>query len=225
MGFFPRISKQLDYFKDSGGGGGPFLPLAGGTMSGNLDMGGNDISNAGTIGASFLNINTLGNTSATSGILIHNVDSALIFNCRDDGSFVFYGAIYEGSGPNKRWDLANNLIYANDGVSDRIDVQNGALYYGGPISLDWKNKIFKGDWQLEDAGSLILGTTTGSKIGTSTSQKIGLWNATPVIQQTTGSAAATFITNTSLIFDDTATFDGYTIGQVVKILRTIGILA
>lgn len=44
-------------------------------------------------------------------------------------------------------------------------------------------------------------------------------------KETTGVAAATFVANTSLIANDTATFDGYTIGQVVKALRNLGILA
>lgn len=42
---------------------------------------------------------------------------------------------------------------------------------------------------LADAVNFVFNTTTGSKIGTATSQKIGFWNATPVIQQT--SAALT----------------------------------
>ncbi len=76
-----------------------------------------------------------------------------------------------------------------------------------------------------EAFNLAFGTTTGTKIGTATSQKLSLWNATPIVQPTTAVAAATFVTNTSLIANDTATFDGYTIGQVVKALRNIGILA
>lgn len=76
-----------------------------------------------------------------------------------------------------------------------------------------------------DALDFVFGTTTGTKIGTATTQKIGFWNATPLAQQTTASAAATFVANTSLIANDTATFDGYTLGQVVKVLRNLGILA
>lgn len=78
---------------------------------------------------------------------------------------------------------------------------------------------------LGDAVNIIFNTTTGTKLGTATGQKLGFWNATPVIQQTTASASATFVANTSAIANDTATFDGYTIGQLVAILRTIGILA
>jgi hypothetical protein len=54
--------------------------------------------------------------------------------------------------------------------------------------------------------------------------KLGLYGATPVLRATTAGAAATFAANTSGIADDTATFDGYTIGQIVKALRDIGAL-
>lgn len=43
---------------------------------------------------------------------------------------------------------------------------------------------FYGDVTMTNAKNLIIGTGTGSKIGTSTTQKIGFWNATPVVQQT-----------------------------------------
>ena len=81
------------------------------------------------------------------------------------------------------------------------------------------------DFKIEDAKNIIFDTTTGTKIGTATGQKIGFWNTTPIVQPTTAVAAATFVTNTSLIANDTATFDGYTIGQIVKALRNAGLLA
>ena len=78
---------------------------------------------------------------------------------------------------------------------------------------------------LPDGHNLIVGTSSGAKIGTAAAQKIGHWNATPIVQPTTGVAAASFTANTSGIADNTATFDGYTIGQVVKALRLMGLLA
>jgi len=84
---------------------------------------------------------------------------------------------------------------------------------------------FTGNITVADGINVVLNTTTGTKIGTATTQKIGLWNATPIVQPTTAVAAATFVANTSGIVDDTATFDGYTIGQIVKALRNIGALA
>lgn len=49
--------------------------------------------------------------------------------------------------------------------------------------------------------------------------------AAPIAQPTTATTAATFVANTSAIANDTATFDGYTIGKVVKALRNLGLLA
>lgn len=75
------------------------------------------------------------------------------------------------------------------------------------------------------AQNIITDTTTGMKVGTGTTQKLGFWNATPIVQPTTAVAAATFVANTSGIVNDTATFDGYTMGQIVKALRNAGLLA
>lgn len=83
-----------------------------------------------------------------------------------------------------------------------------------------------GNTTWADAINMSFGTTTGTKIGTATGQKIGFWNATPIVQPTTGVTAATFaaVAGGSAV-DTNDTFDGYTIGQVVKALRNLGILA
>jgi hypothetical protein len=82
-----------------------------------------------------------------------------------------------------------------------------------------------GDLSLT-AQNIITDTTTGTQIATATTQKIGFFGATPIVQQTTTSqTASTFVANTSGIVDDTATWDGYTVGDVVKILRVFGLLA
>ncbi len=79
--------------------------------------------------------------------------------------------------------------------------------------------------QLGEARNIKVGTTTGTKIASSTSQKLGFWDATPVVQPDTSITAGTFVANTSGISDDSATFDGYTIGQIAAALKQIGILA
>ncbi len=43
---------------------------------------------------------------------------------------------------------------------------------------------------LADAANIALGTTTGTKIGTATTQKIGFFNATPVVQPSGAAQAA-----------------------------------
>lgn len=87
------------------------------------------------------------------------------------------------------------------------------------------NGIFSNALTFGAGKDIYFDTATGTKIGAATNQKLSFWNKTPIVQPTTAIAAATFVTNTSLIANDTATFDGYTIGQVVRALRNIGILA
>lgn len=43
---------------------------------------------------------------------------------------------------------------------------------------------------MTDAKNVILNTTTGTKIGTAVGQKLGFWNATPVVQQAAAAQAA-----------------------------------
>ncbi len=73
--------------------------------------------------------------------------------------------------------------------------------------------------------NIIAGTTTGVKLLTATSQKLGIYGATPITQPTTAITASTFVANTSGTLNDSATWDGYTIGQLVKAFRNLGILA
>lgn len=43
---------------------------------------------------------------------------------------------------------------------------------------------------ISDAKNIVLNTTTGTKIGTATSQKLGFWNVTPIIQPASANQAA-----------------------------------
>ena len=80
-------------------------------------------------------------------------------------------------------------------------------------------------FKIPDAVDIATGTTTGTKIGTSTTQKLGFWDKTPVVQPTTGISGATFVADSGGSIHPTSTFDGYTIAQVVAALRQLGILA
>lgn len=76
-----------------------------------------------------------------------------------------------------------------------------------------------------NAADFATDGTTGTKFGTATTQKMGWWNATPIAQPTTGVGTATRVGGGGTTVTDTDTFDGYTIGQVVKALRSMGKLA
>jgi hypothetical protein len=78
---------------------------------------------------------------------------------------------------------------------------------------------------IGEANNIAVGTTTGTKIGTATTQKLSFWDKTPVVQPTTGISGATFVTNSGSNVHETSTFDGYTIAQVVAALRQLGLLA
>lgn len=127
-----------------------------------------------------------------------------------------YGIYIEDFSP-----ATNNwAIYSAGGQSVHV----GKFSIGATTSPTEILDLF-GNLKFPSGGNIITDTTTGTKIGTATSQKLSFWNAAPIVQPTTAIAAATFIANTSGIANDTATFDGYTIGQVVKALRNAGLLA
>jgi hypothetical protein len=66
---------------------------------------------------------------------------------------------------------------------------------------------------LADAGNIQVGTTTGTKIGTATTQKLGFYNATPVVQP-------------AAVADATTAVDVITqLNDLLAKLRTLGIIA
>lgn len=77
------------------------------------------------------------------------------------GSFVRYGF---GS-----WYASNNAIHLGSSGSRWGTLFSSAINTTGNVTL-------------AEASNLILGTTTGTKIGTATTQRIGFFNATPVVQ-------------------------------------------
>lgn len=120
---------------------------------------------------------------------------------------------------------ANLVIAANFGVA--------ALVWNG---TEW-NALWQDNWSgksltIPDAGNIVLGTTTGTKIGTAASQLLGFWNATPVVQPaSTGELlglngnAATAANATNMNSNGNLGSKAYTFNDVVKMLKTAGILA
>lgn len=76
-----------------------------------------------------------------------------------------------------------------------------------------------------------FGTTTGTKLGISTSQKLGFWNATPIVQPSSTGETVGFTAGGGTAVTDDSTFTGnvgataYRISDIVKALKRAGLIA
>jgi hypothetical protein len=127
---------------------------------------------------------------------------------------------------------AQLLIDAQVATVSRFSVTNaGNVTAAGTLAVTGATTLTglltaNGGVTLGDAQNIAFNTTTGTKIGTATTQKLSFWNSTPIVQPTTAVASASVAHaggGTNIKTDDT--FDGYTIAQVVKALRNAGLLA
>lgn len=66
------------------------------------------------------------------------------------------------------------------------DLLDAYFLGGGTVS---SAITFGEDVTVTDAKNVIVGSTTGTKIGTATTQKIGFWNKTPVVQPASANQA------------------------------------
>jgi hypothetical protein len=65
---------------------------------------------------------------------------------------------------------------------------------------------FSDDVRFIGGENIVLDTTTGTKIGTATDQKLGFWNATPVVQQVFATGAS------------------HTVDELITVLQTLGLV-
>jgi hypothetical protein len=144
---------------------------------------------------------------------------------------------YGGSG-------ANWLQYTESGVADRwgVGTKSGdaALYWNQGLNGAGTDRMslssaglltVGGGITMTDAGNFAFGTTTGTKIGTATTQKLSLWNATPIVQPSSTGETTGWTTGGGSAATSTDTYTGntgtkaYTINDIVKHLKNIGALA
>ena len=77
-------------------------------------------------------------------------------------------------------DATDELVISDGGVTKKISVTN---LTAATLGLSGTKTVF-------DGANFAIGTTTGTKIGTATTQKIGFWNAVPVVQPASANQAA-----------------------------------
>lgn len=84
---------------------------------------------------------------------------------------------------------------------------------------------------MADAKNIVVNATTGTKIGTATTQKLGFYNATPVVQQATTGTTTGFTAGSGTASKSDSTYTGntgtaaYTVGDIVLALKNLGFLA
>jgi len=96
-------------------------------------------------------------------------------------------------------DAADEFVISDGGVTKKITATNVA-------AAAWE---LTGNKSLNDGSNIVLGTTTGSKIGTLATQKLGFWNAAPVVQPA-GAAQAALTNSTGGTADGTLSAVGVT---------------
>jgi len=108
--------------------------------------------------------------------------------------------------------------------------ENGLVYFG--TNTAYQMNLSSTALTFADAINVAFNTTTGTKLGTATGQKIGMYNATPVIQYATTGTTTGFTANASAntLFNE-STFTGglgstaYTVSDVVLALKRLGVIA
>lgn len=223
------------------------------SMSSNVDMAGNDIIDVKHVGNQLglystrliqglaavdggagydVGIATMG-TSGYSGLNMPT-DRLIVNNAVDDDHTnvkivnahlqVATGQLAIGTAPTDTTGYAANFSVGTD-LS--IQVQNKGVAYrainlnpaGGNVSIG------PGGLTFAEAGNLAVGTTTGTKLGTATTQKLGFWNATPVVRPTgwgapTGTPTRTTFATSSVTLSVLAEH----VKALIDDLTTIGVI-
>jgi hypothetical protein len=148
-------------------------------------------------------------------------------NCGTSGMTTTGGALHVYAG-----NSADNVarFYGTTGNSflNIRTVSNGALmelYSSSGVAGIILNGQFSNAITLAAGRNIVFDTVSGGRIGSATNEKIGFWNATPIVQPTTAVTAATLVSGGGTAITSTDTFDGYTLQKIVKALRNTGILA
>jgi hypothetical protein len=90
-------------------------------------------------------------------------------------------------------DASDEFVINDGGVTKKITATNVA-------AAAWE---LSGNKSLADSANIVLGTTTGSKIGTATTQKLAFYNATPIVQPAAAGQAAAAAQTQDALTDST----------------------
>lgn len=197
--------------------------------SNSVDIDGGAIDGA-VIGANSAAAGTFAALTATSiDVSDGNITNAGDINCDSisaDAVGTGLNIIFDGT------DTGDNKITLTDNLASALDITESTNSYLKFTTTNSGEKIVFGkDLDVSGDHDFIIGTSTGTKIGTATSQKIGFFNATPVVQQNGTGETNGFVAGSGNTVRDDSTFTGnvgstaYRINDIVKALKNLGLLA
>jgi hypothetical protein len=147
---------------------------------------------------------------------------AMSFTAGDSTGGGFAGAVYFGAGAGDDGGAID--FYAGSGL---VGTAGSINFYGGTGS----GTANGGSITVQPGTGVVNGTTSffaasGNaliSIGPA-ANTLGFYNATAIARPTTAGAAAAFVAGAGTAVNDASTFDGYTLRQVVRALRNLGLL-
>ena len=136
----------------------------------------------------------LGNwIGATAGTCINTDDvvtGLIIIGCDFEGASVGLQTLPGGSTSATGWViLGNTYTSVTSNLSGNFTA--GCLWHNGSFTLNAYGLNVNGLLTLVDGNNVTVGSANGSKIGTSTAQKLSFWNAAPIAQPTVSGASLT----------------------------------
>jgi hypothetical protein len=89
-----------------------------------------------------------GNTSGSDCLTLYNSDfGSPILRVKNDGALLLSTALQDSGGVDIM-DIPNRTFKSNSGA-DRVDCNGAGLYFSG-LRLDWQNRLFLGQWTMDD---------------------------------------------------------------------------
>lgn len=199
-------------------------------------------SNAGKDATNGLNIVSVGNaalfslTNGSKNTAIGSSSGAGITTTSDNTFVGFQAGRYRGAAPDVNTNSVQGVYVGSDtksiaagGATNEIVIGYNAVGNGSnSVTLGHTtvtSTYLRGDIHLENSPSIYFSTVTGTSIGSAPTEKFSFYGVAPIVQPDNLITSATVVHGSGQAVKDDSTFGGYTIGQIVKALQTLGLLA